>query len=453
MEGRKRNGFTSRIGFVLAAASSAVGLGNMWRFPYLAARYGGGMFVLTYVVLAVTFGFVMLIAEIGIGRMTRLSSVAAFRKLDRRFSFCGILGLLIPALITPYYSVIGGWVTKYIMVFAAGQNTAAAEDSYFGAFISRGAEPIVYLTVFIVLAAVVVLAGVEKGIEKASTFLMPVLLFLSIGIVIYIASRPGAGDGIRYYLKPDFSEFSGKTVLAAIGQLFYSLSLAMGIMITYGSYMRRSDRLETSVLQIEFFDSFVAILAGMMIVPAVYIFSGGDDRAMNAGAGLMFITLPKVFASFKGGRIVGLAFFILVFFAALTSAISLLEAVVSNIMDVSGMSRKLTTVLVTVWCIILGIPSSLGFGPLSGVHLLGMDILDFMDFLTNTVMMPVLAFATCIFVGFVLKPQRLIREAEAEGAAFHAKHFFSFMIKWIAPIGIVAIMASFIASSFGWLKW
>ena len=282
---------------------------------------------------------------------------------------------------------------------------------------------------------------------------MPVLLFLSIGIVIYIASRPGAGDGIRYYLKPDFSEFSGKTVLAAIGQLFYSLSLAMGIMITYGSYMRRSDRLETSVLQIEFFDSFVAILAGMMIVPAVYIFSGGDDRAMNAGAGLMFITLPKVFASFKGGRIVGLAFFILVFFAALTSAISLLEAVVSNIMDVSGMSRKLTTVLVTVWCIILGIPSSLGFGPLSGVHLLGMDILDFMDFLTNTVMMPVLAFATCIFVGFVLKPQKLIREAEAEGAAFHAKHFFSFMIKWIAPIGIVAIMASFIASSFGWLKW
>ena len=453
MEGRKRNGFTSRIGFVLAAASSAVGLGNMWRFPYLAARYGGGMFVLTYVVLAVTFGFVMLIAEIGIGRMTRLSSVAAFRKLDRRFSVCGILGLLIPALITPYYSVIGGWVTKYIMVFAAGQNTAAAEDSYFGAFISRGAEPIVYLTVFIVLAAVVVLAGVEKGIEKASTFLMPVLLFLSIGIVIYIASRQGAGDGIRYYLKPDFSEFSGKTVLAAIGQLFYSLSLAMGIMITYGSYMRRSDRLETSVLQIEFFDSFVAILAGMMIVPAVYIFSGGDDRAMNAGAGLMFITLPKVFASFKGGRIVGLAFFILVFFAALTSAISLLEAVVSNIMDVSGMSRKLTTVLVTVWCIILGIPSSLGFGPLSGVHLLGMDILDFMDFLTNTVMMPVLAFATCIFVGFVLKPQKLIREAEAEGAAFHAKHFFSFMIKWIAPIGIVAIMASFIASSFGWLKW
>jgi len=453
MEEKKRGGFSSKIGFVMAAASSAVGLGNLWRFPYLAADYGGGVFLLSYMLLAASFGFAMLVAEIGIGRMTRLSAVAAFRKLDRRFHFCGILGLLIPALITPYYSVIGGWVTKYIAVYATGADSAAAQDAFFGAYVSKTGEPIFWFLVFIILSGVVVLLGVDKGIERLSTILMPILLLLAAGIAVYTVTRPGAGAGIAYYLTPDFSKMNGKTILAALGQLFYSLSLAMGIMVTYGSYMRREDRIETSAFQITFFDSLVAFLAGLMIVPAVYIFSGGDESAMKAGPGLMFVTLPKVFHSFAGGRIVGLAFFALAFFAAITSSVSLVETVVSNVMDLLHWKRKPATVFMILWCIVLGIPSSLGFGIWDSVRILGFDILDFMDFLTNTLMMPILAFFTCVLVGFVLKPEKIIAEAQACGARFRTKRFFAFIIKWIAPVGIIAIMASFLAASFGWMNW
>ena len=365
----------SKFGFVMAAAASAVGLGNLWRFPYLAARYGGGIFLFVYICLAATFGFAMLIAEIGIGRKTKLSAIAAYKSLDKRFAICGWLGLIIPAMITPYYSVIGGWVVKYIEVYLTGQGHAAADDAFFGSTIGATVSPIVYFLIFLGATFIIVLLGVEKGIEKASSILMPVLIVLSIGIAIYSITRPGALDGVKYYMLPDFSQLSPKTFFGALGQLFYSLSLAMGIMVTYGSYMRKEDNLESSAIQIAFFDSLIAFLAGMMIVPAIYVFSGGNTDKMNQGAGLMFVTLPKVFDTFKGGHIIGLLFFVLVFFAAVTSSISLLEAMVSNIMDVTGWSRKKSTVLMTVFCAIVGIPCSLGFGAWSGVTILGYDIL------------------------------------------------------------------------------
>ena len=232
---KKRSNFTSKIGFVLAAAGSAVGLGNLWRFPYLAARYGGGIFLLVYVILAVTFGFALMIAEIALGRKTGLSAIGAFRKLNKKYAFIGYLAALVPILIYPYYSVIGGWVVKYCTVFLTGQGTAAAQDEFFGGFIGQVGQPLIWLTVFLLATAIIVLLGVDKGIENASKFLMPILVVLTVGIAIYSVTLPGAGAGLKYYLMPNLEHFSLKTIVAAMGQLFYSMSLAMGIMITYGS--------------------------------------------------------------------------------------------------------------------------------------------------------------------------------------------------------------------------
>ena len=449
MNTKQRSAFSSKIGFVLAAASSAVGLGNLWRFPYLAAKYGGGIFLLTYVILAVTFGFALLLAEIAIGRKTRQSSIGAFRKLGQKSNICGILGMIIPMIITPYYCTIGGWVTKYFAVFLTGQNMEAANDGFFSSYIGTTAQPILWMAVFLGITAVVVFLGVDKGIEKASVILMPVLLALIVIIAVYVVTRPDAAAGLLYYLKPDVSRLSGKMILGALGQLFYSLSIAMGIMLTYGSYMKKEDNLETSVFQIEFFDSFVAILAGMIIVPSVYIFSGGDESMLNAGPGLMFITLPKVFDAFPGGRFIGLMFFALTLFAALTSSISLLEAVVSNVMDRTGWRRTKTTVVMTVYCMIIGTVCSLGYGAFSSFKIFGMSILDLLDFVSNSILMPVLALLTCIFVGYIIKPQAVIEEVEQNNVTFHLKKFFYVLIRYLCPIGILAILVSSILSSMG----
>ena len=345
--------------------------------------------------------------------------------------------------------MIGGWVTKYLGVYLSSAGRAAAEDGYFGAFISQPWQPLVWFFVFVLATSVVVILGVEKGIEKASKIMMPILLLLSIVIAIYSCTRPGAIDGILYYVRPDFSKLSVKTVLAALGQLFYSMSLAMGIMITYGSYMQKSTDLESSVRQIEFFDTLIAFLAGLMIIPAVFVFSGGDESAMGAGPGLMFITLPKVFLSMPGGQLIGGAFFFLVLFAALTSSISLMETIVSILMDRLGWNRLFSTVMSTIFVLLAGIPSSLGFGVWSHVTPLGMDILDFFDFLSNTLLMPIVSFLICFIVAYILKPDFIIEEAKAEGAAFRTEKFYRFMIRVIAPIGIVAIWVSSMAASLG----
>ena len=267
-----RSNFTSKIGFILAAAGSAVGLGNIWRFPYLVAQYGGGTFLLCYIVLAVTFGFALMTAEIALGRKTRLSAIGAFSALNKKYRFIGVLAALVPILILPYYSVIGGWVIKYFTVFISGQAAQAAEDTYFSEFIGQTGQPIFWFSLFMIFTAIVVLFGVEKGIEKVSQFMMPVLVVLTIGVSLYVLTIDGAWEGVKYYIMPHMSDFSLKTLLAAMGQLFYSMSLAMGIMITYGSYMKRSTNLEHSVRQIEIFDTGIAFFAGLMIVPAVFCF-------------------------------------------------------------------------------------------------------------------------------------------------------------------------------------
>ena len=446
---QKRSSFSGKLGFVLAAAGSAVGLGNIWRFPYLAAKYGGGTFLFIYLILAVTFGFTLMTAEIAIGRKTGLSAISAFTTLDKRFKFLGILASAVPIIIFPYYSVIGGWVVKYFFVFVTGSGHAAAGDSYFTDFIGGTFEPIGWFFLFIAVTAVIVGFGVEQGIEKVSKFMMPILVLLTLFVALYGLTIDGAMDGLSYYLKPHMADVSAKTILAAMGQLFYSMSLAMGIMITYGSYMKKENHLESSVRQIEIFDTGVAFLAGLMIIPAVFVFSGGDSSALQAGPGLMFITLPKVFGNMKFGNVVGTVFFLLVFFAALTSAISLMETIVSILRDKLGWTRKGTCVFVTILALVMGVPSSLGFGPLSFISWMGMSVLDIMDFVSNSVLMPIVAFFTCIFIGFVIKPSTIADEVKVTDGTFKGEKLFSVMIKWIAPIFLVLILLSSVASALG----
>lgn len=446
-----RDSFSSKLGFVFAAAGSAVGLGNLWRFPYLAAKYGGGIFILVYLILAVSFGFTLMITEIAIGRKTGLSAIGAYKKLDKRFGFVGTISCVIPFVITPYYCVIGGWVIKYLIAFVTGNVSEAATDTYFTGFITQPVQPIVWFAIFVILTSVVVIIGVQKGIEKASMILMPVLLVLIIGISVFCITRPGALEGVKYYLLPDFSHFSATTVLAAMGQLFYSMSLAMGIMITYGSYMKKEDDLRGSVRQIEIFDTAVAFLAGLMIVPSVFAFSGGSQEALSKGPSLMFITLPKVFESMPFSGFIGAAFFILVLFAALTSSISLLETNVSILCDKLHWERKKSTVIATVYILAVGALVSLGFGPLDFVKIMGLGLLDFFDFLSNSVLMPIAAFLTCICIGYFVKPQVIYDEVERNGK-FPEKKFYTVMLKYVAPICLVFILIFAVSEAMGWIK-
>lgn len=448
---KKRGTFSSKMGFVLAAAGSAVGLGNLWRFPYLAAKYGGGIFLLVYLILAVTFGFTLMITEIAIGRKTGVSAIGAFKKLDKRFSFVGVLACVVPFIITPYYCVIGGWVIKYLVTFLTGQVSNAAGDEFFTGFISEAVSPVLWFAVFILLTAVIVILGVEKGIEKASSLMMPLLVVLIIGVCAFCITRPGAMEGVKYYLLPDFSKFSATTVLAAMGQLFYSMSLAMGIMITYGSYMKKDSNLETSVRQIEIFDTAIAFLAGLLIVPSVFVFSGGDEAALGKGPSLMFITLPKVFNDMTMGSVIGTVFFLLVLFAALTSSISLMETNVSIIRDKLGWSRKKSTIIITVYVLIVGSLVSLGFGPLSFVKIIGLGLLDFFDFISNSVLMPIVAILTCVCVGHFLGTKVVSDEVELNGT-FKMKKFYTIMLKWIAPVCLVLVLIFAVSEAMGWIK-
>ena len=448
----KRSSFSGKLGFVLAAAGSAVGLGNIWRFPYLAAQYGGGTFLLIYLILAVTFGFSLMIAEVAIGRKTGLSAIGAFKSLDSRFGFLGVLAALVPIIIFPYYSVIGGWVVKYFTVFLTGGAHAAAGDDYFTGFVGGTFEPLGWFLIFLGVTAVIVLLGVEKGIEKVSKFMMPVLVVLAIGISIYCLMMDGAMEGLAYYVQPHMADVSVKTVLSAMGQLFYSMSLAMGIMVTYGSYMRKDTNLESSVRQIEIFDTAIAFLAGLMIIPAVFVFSGGDPKMLQSGPSLMFVILPKVFDTMHFGNAVGAAFFLLVIFAALTSSMSLMETIVSIFQDKFHWRRRNTCIFVAVLALVMGIPSSLGFGTLSFITWAGMTILDIMDFVSNSVMMPIVAFFTCVFVGFFVKPKTIADEVKVTDGRFVGEKLFTVMIKWITPVFLVLILLSSVANAMGWFK-
>lgn len=450
----KRSSFSGKIGFVLSAAGASVGLGNIWRFPYLAAKYGGGIFLLIYIILALTFGYSMIIAETSIGRMSGKSPVGAYHSFgtSKWFSFGGWINAIIPLLIVPYYSVIGGWVIKYLFGYICGNGSDLATDGYFGTFISDGVSTEVCFIIFALITLGIIFAGVRNGIERVSKIMMPILVVLSVIIAIYSVTRPGALAGVKYFLVPNVENFSWMTVVSAMGQMFYSLSIAMGILITFGSYMKKDVSIEDSTRNVEVFDTAIAIMAGLMIIPAVFAFSGGDPNTLQAGPSLMFITIPKVFDSMGLGTAVGILFFLLVLFAAITSSIALTESAVSTFEDELGWGRRKSTMLAGAIMLALGSLSSLGYGPLASVKIIGMQFLDFFDFLTNSVMMPIAAIATCLLVSRVIGLKAIEDEVLLGESKFRRKFIFNFMIKYLCPIFAAIILISSVANAFGWIS-
>ena len=450
---QKRSMFSGKLGFVLSAAGASVGLGNIWRFPYLAAKYGGGIFLLVYIVLALTFGYTMIVAETSLGRMTGKSPVSAFASFGKSgfLKFGGWINAIIPILIVPYYSVIGGWVLKYLAEYVMGHGSELATDGYFSSFIANGATTEICFVIFAFCTLAIIYAGVRNGIERVSKFMMPVLVVLSLIITGYSVTRPGALAGVKYFLVPNIENFSWMTVVSAMGPMFYSLSIAMGILVTFGSYMKKDISIEGSTRNVEVFDTLIAMMAGLMIIPAVFAFSGGDPDTLQAGPALMFITIPKVFDSMGLGTVIGILFFVLVLFAAMTSSIALTESAVSTLEDELGWGRKKSIVIIGIIMIALGTLSSLGYGPLDFVKILGMQFLDFFDFLTNSVMMPIAAITTCLLVSRVIGVKK-IEEEMLQGGTFRRKKIFNFMIRFLCPFFAGIILLSSVANAFGWIS-
>ena len=446
----KNSKFSSRLGYVLAVAGSAVGLGNIWRFPYLAAKYGGGIFLLVYLILTVSFGYVLIVSETAIGRMTQKSPIGAFKSFGQGiwYKIGGWINAIIPILIVPYYSVIGGWVIKYFVEYIKGNVNVLAQDNYFNNFISDSFNVEFWFIIFALFAFITILGGVKNGIERSSKIMMPILVVLAIMVVIYSVTRPGAIEGVKYFLIPNFEDFSIMTIVAAMGQMFYSLSIAMGILYTYGSYLEKDVDIEKSTKQVELFDTAIAILAGLMVIPAVFAFSTEAAESLQAGPSLMFITLPKVFASMGAGTIAGILFFLLVFFAALTSAISLLETSVSSLSQQFHISRNKAIVIMAFVMLAFGTTSCLGYGVWDFISIFGMAFLDFYDFLTNSIMMPIAALATCILVIKVVGFQKIIDEVKIS-SPFKREKMYVFFMKYLASFFLIIILLSSVASVLG----
>ena len=449
----QRATWSGKLAFVLSAAASAVGLGSMWRFPYLAAKYGGGTFLLMYLLFVFTIGLALLLLETSLGRKTGQSSIGAFKSFGKKYAFIGIFMSAVPFIIVPYYCVIGGWVTKYLFGYITTSPDALADGgAYFSNFIASGPESLVCMLIFMALTYFIVALGVNKGIEKANLVMMPALIVMAAAVAIYALTLPGAMDGLSYYLVPDVSKFSPELVIAALGQTFFTVSLAMGIMVTYGSYLERSTKLTSSVAQIAGTTFGVSLLAGLMIVPATFAALGsGDAVAQNSGPSLMFIILPQVFQNLGGAAsIIGVVFFVLVLFAALTSSLSLVETCVSIIADGSGCSRKRALAIAIAYITAMGVVVNLGYSSLSFVQPMGegSSILDFLDFISNSVMMPISALMTCIFVGWIVKPKTLIDEVRVS-ARFRLAQVWSVVIKYVAPIVLVVILVAYIAQTMG----
>lgn len=452
---KKRAKFSGRIGYIMATAGASVGLGNIWRFPYLTAKYGGGIFILAYILLALTFGYTMIISETAIGRIARKSPIGAFRHFSHSplAHAAGILNAVIPMIIVPYYSVIGGWVLRYLVEYVRGSGMAMEEATAFTDFITNPAASEAYFLLFSALCILVILLGVNAGVERISKMMMPMLLVLALIIAVFSMMQPGALEGVRYVLVPDFSKFSLITIVSAMGQMFYSLSIAMGILITFGSYMKRDNDIEKSTHEVAAVDSVVAILAALMIIPSIFAYSqGGDTEAMlNAGPSLLFVSLPKVFAHMKGGMIIGSLFFLMVGFAAMTSAIALLESAVSSIEDEFHASRRAAGIFMAILIAGLGTLSCLGFNILSWVRIGGMQFLDFFDFWSNSIMMPIAALTICILVNKCAGIEAIEQEVE-RSSGFVGKAIYRFTVKYLARILLVVILVSSILNALGIIK-
>jgi len=438
-----RDQFASKIGFIFAAAGSAVGLGNIWKFPYLAGKNGGGAFVLFYLLCVIVLGFGLMLAEFVIGRYTQLSSVDAFKKLDKRFTFVGVMGVLAAFIIMGYYPVVGGWSVAYIFKSLMGQLSTdqALMSETFTTLITGIGSPIFWTAIYLLANIIIVAKGISAGIEKASKVMMPTLFILLIILVIRSLTLPGAVEGLKYLFIPDFSKLTGHVMLSALGQSFFSLSLGMGCMITYASYLSKKDNLAQSAIIIPAMDTSVALLAGMVIIPATVAF--GFD--LGYGPGLVFVTVPAIFATMGPvfGRIFGIIFFLLLTLAALTSSLSLLEVVVSYLIDSRGWERKKAVTASSIVLFIICIASSLSMGPWSGISILGMNIFDFLDWFANSILLPVGGMFITLYVGWLFGKDKVKAEVTNNGTVkFGLFEAWMFLCKFVIPVIIFLVLLS-----------
>lgn len=441
MEQKGRENWGSRIGFIMAAAGSAVGLGNIWRFPYLTGMNGGGAFIVIYLCCVFFIGLSIMLAEFAVGRRSSLAAVGAYKSFNKNWTFAGVLGVLSAFFIMGFYPVVGGWSIAYIFKSFTGLLSAPeAIGDVFGAFIGSSVEPLIWMIIYMAINIFIVARGVSGGIEAAGKILMPILYVLLIFVAIRGLAIPGSAAGLAFLFKPDWSVVTGQTFLAALGQAFFSLSLGMGCMITYGSYLNKQEKLPNNALIVVSMDTSVALLAGIAMFPALFAF--GMEPA--AGPGLVFVVVPQIFAQMGGiGPVLSAIFFIALFIAALTSSVSLLEVVVAYLMDERKMARKPavygTSAIMTVLCIL----SSLSLGALSGVKLFGVVFFDFFDILTDKIFLAIGGMLLCIFAGWFLKKEDLRDETTNSGtlkfALFEAWYA---LVKYVIPIliGIVAFV-------------
>lgn len=446
----KREHFSSRSAVIMAMAGSAIGLGNIWRFPYMVGEHGGAAFVLLYVLATLLVSLPVFIAEITLGRSSGIGAYSAMSELDpgRRFwKFAGLLAIIIPLLIDSYYSVIGGWSLDYLLKACGGQfinNTPDEVSGLFGSFISSPWAPLIFHLVFLAISCFIVGFGVKTGIEKFSKVSIPVLFFLILGMIAYSVTLPGAGAGVKYLFKPDFSQITPRSFAYALGQSFYSLSLGMGAIVTYGSYVHKKEDLVVSSAGTAVSDLLFAVLAGMAIMPAV--FAAGIEP--SAGPGLIFQSIPYIFASMGAkspvlATIVSIAFFLSVVVAALTSCISLLEVGTTFLKERFGVSRWKAVLMLFIFCGVLGILCSLSFGPLADIKIIGKGIFDLLDWFCSNILLLILAFITVIFVGFFMDKDTVKAEMTNNGEKKRNAGLFSiiyFQIKWLAPLAIAAIL-------------
>ena len=445
MENKQRENWGSRVGFLMAASGSAIGLGNIWRFPYLAGENGGSAFIIIYLAFALLIGFSVMVAEFAVGRRTKLAAVGAYKSLNPRWTFAGVLGVLSAFFIMGFYPVVGGWSSAYVVKSFTGllSDSAGIGDA-FGAFIGNPILPIAWMLFFLLMNILIVAKGIAGGIEKASKILMPTLFVLLVLIAIRSITLPGASAGLAFLFKPDFSKVNGQTYLAALGQAFFSLSLGMGCMLTYGSYLGKEENLPHNALLVSMMDTAIAILAGVAIFPALFAF--GLEPAQ--GAGLVFVVVPQIFAAMGGlGTLFSAVFFIALTVAALTSSVSLLEVVVAYLMDQRGWERKKSVYTTGGIMVVTGILSSLSMGLMSGFTLFGVGAFDFFDILTDKIFLAIGGMLIAIFVGWFMKKEDLEDELTNSGTVkFGLFNVWYNLIKYIIPIAIAVVAAIGIVS-------
>ncbi len=442
-----REQWGSRIGFILAAAGSAIGLGNIWKFPYLAGENGGGAFVLVYIICIVVLGLPIMIAEIVIGRHTGKDPVGAFKVIaegSKRWELVGYLGVSTGFLILTYYCTVGGWTIGYIVKSlsgaVAGVNDTKAAETIFTNFVQNPYEMVFYHFLFMAATMLVVIGGIKGGIEKWNKILLPILFVIMVVLIVKSNTLEGSSRGLAFYLKPDFSKITIKVVIEALGQCFFSLSLGMGAMITYGSYLSRKDKILKSSLQIALLDTLAAFMAGLVIFPAVFAVGMTPDK----GPGLTFNILPVVFARMTLGSVFSFLFFLLLFIAALTSAISLLEVVVAYITDEKGWSRRRAVLVFGTVIFLLGVPAALSFGSLKGFRVfLGMTYFDFMDKLTSTYMLPIGGLFIALCLGWKYGLHKTMHELDPDTRLVILKKVWAFTIKYVSPVILAVIISYF----------